>query len=68
MFNPVLANNNGGLGDFNSLLLSSQNYQGLPPPSGFGITLNDSDFKTEAVIVPLCRISRIIRTRRSSTK
>lgn len=50
----IKTSNSGG---FDDLLLTSS-YQGIPPPSGFGITLNDNnlnanDFKTEAVITLL---------------
>lgn len=36
--------------NFDNLLISTQNYQGMPLPSGNGITLNAADFRTEADI------------------
>lgn len=47
--------------NFDSLLITTQNYQGMqmPSPSGYGITLNDNDFRTEAVLYILCRILRV---------
>ena len=38
------------MGGFDDLLISTQNYQGMPMPSGFGISLNANDFQTEADI------------------
>jgi hypothetical protein len=39
---------NYGNTNFDNLLITTQNYQGIqmPAPSGYGVTLNDSDFKT----------------------
>jgi len=47
-FQPIPPVNYASNTNFDNLLITTQNYQGIgvPQPSGYGISLNDNDFRT----------------------